>query len=103
MPTIVVGMTTIHTEKLPAYLNWDVRGQTVPPPLMEDLHLQVADIDVKKQSPCGHGTVICFSVYGGKDIHLASEPPIHGVRKTQLWVDTYCNGEGDVSLRFWTH
>ena len=60
--------------------------------------MQVSDIDVKKQSPCGHGRVICFSVYSGKDLHLAKEPPIDGVLKTQLWVDTYCNGEGDVSL-----
>ncbi len=61
--------------------------------------MQVADIDVKKQSPCGHGTVICFSVYGGKDIHLADEPPAAGpeggeaVKKNQLWVDTYCGGD----------
>lgn len=57
---------------------------------------KVAYIDVKKESPCGHGKVICFSVYGGADIHLAKEPPIDGCLKTQLWVDTYCNGEGDV-------
>ena len=59
--------------------------------------MQVADIDVKKQSPVGHGRVICFSVYGGQDLHLAKEPPIDGVLKTQLWVDTYRNGEEDVS------
>ena len=31
---------------------------------------EVAFIEVKEQSPVGHGAVICFSVYGGPDINF---------------------------------
>ena len=32
---------------------------------------EVADIDISKESPCGHGRVICFTVYGGEDVDFA--------------------------------
>ena len=52
---------------------------------MWNVLLQVSDIDVKKDSPCGHGRVTCLSVYCGDDANFAvpGEPP-----KRQLWVDT---------------
>lgn len=42
--------------------------------------LQVADIDVKKESPVGHGRMICFSIYCGPETDF-------GGGKTRLWVD----------------
>jgi hypothetical protein len=33
---------------------------------------EVADIDVKSQSPVGHGTVICFSIYAGPWAHFST-------------------------------
>lgn len=58
--------------------------------------VQVAFIDVTKQSPCGHGKVICLSIYGGEDLHFDNQPPINGQKKTTLWIDTYFDGQ-DVS------
>ncbi|KAK9818799.1 hypothetical protein WJX74_001704 [Apatococcus lobatus] len=54
---------------------------------------EVADIDVKKESPCGHGRVTSLSVYCGDDANFAlpGEPS-----KRQLWVDTLgVNDEGE--------
>ena len=59
--------------------------------------VQVSDIDVTKESPCGHGRVICFSIYGGPDIHFGAELPTEGApRQDQLWVDTML-GNDEVS------
>ena len=59
--------------------------------------VQVSDIDVTKESPCGHGRVICFSLYGGSDIHFGAELPKAGApRQDQLWVDTML-GNNEVS------
>ena len=33
---------------------------------------EVAEIDITKESPCGHGKVICFTVYGGEDVDFAA-------------------------------
>ncbi|KAH7427135.1 hypothetical protein KP509_10G031600 [Ceratopteris richardii] len=41
---------------------------------------EVADIDVKKESPVGHGRVICFSIYCGPNTDF-------GNGKTCIWVD----------------
>ncbi|KAI5079261.1 hypothetical protein GOP47_0004740 [Adiantum capillus-veneris] len=41
---------------------------------------EVADIDVKKESPVGHGRVICFSIYCGPNADF-------GDRKNCVWVD----------------
>lgn len=54
-------------------------------------HSQVKDINVSKESPCGHGIVTCFSIYGGSSgsgqvcnfAADASGPP-----QDRLWVDT---------------
>lgn len=52
---------------------------------------QVSDIDISKESPCGHGTVICFSIYCGREVHfgeLVDGQPADGILQNQLWVDT---------------
>ena len=41
---------------------------------------QVSDINVKKESPVGHGNVICFSIYCGPDADF-------GNGKNCIWVD----------------
>ncbi len=43
------------------------------PPLLSP-SLQVAFIDVKEQTPVGHGAVTCFSIYGGPDINFNDDP-----------------------------
>lgn len=40
----------------------------------------MADIDIKKESPVGHGRMICFSVYCGPEADF-------GDGKSRLWVD----------------
>lgn len=50
---------------------------------------EVADIDVKKQSPCGNGTVVCASIYAGPDVDFGSGP--------RLFVDNW--GEAQVRRR----
>ncbi|GAX81575.1 hypothetical protein CEUSTIGMA_g9003.t1 [Chlamydomonas eustigma] len=49
---------------------------------------EVAFLDVKTQSPIGHGTVICFSIYGGDDINFNMDP-LSRVLKDRLWVDVW--------------
>ena len=41
---------------------------------------QVSDINIKKESPVGHGNVICFSIYCGPDADF-------GNGKNCIWVD----------------
>lgn len=55
---------------------------------------QVAHIDVTSESPVNHGTVICFSIFGGPDLHFAPEemPSNKNLWKNQIWVDTYFDG-----------
>ena len=62
--------------------------------------MQVAFIDIKKQSPCGHGKVICFSIYGGEDTDFGTGPLEGRCRKSQLWIDTYFQKPNEV--RFYT-
>lgn len=58
---------------------------------------EVAHINVKKQSPVGHGEVICFSIYCGPDVDFGEG--------SILWVDTLFNhnseaeGEQDWKIR----
>ena len=55
---------------------------------------EVKNIDVLKESPRGHGTVTCFSVYCG-NVHFgkeSSEAP-----QTHLWVDTMGKGMSNVT------
>ena len=55
---------------------------------------QVSHIDVTKESPCGHGVVICFSVYCGEDIDFGGS--VDGeILQNQLWVDTMADGAKD--------
>lgn len=48
---------------------------------------EVAGIDITNQSPVGHGTVVCFSIYAGPDadFNVNNDPP--GVKQPRLWVD----------------
>ena len=56
------------------------------------------DIDLSKESPCGHGTVTCFSLYGGvgngsgsaEVCNFAADPD--ATPQDQLWVDTMLDG-----------
>ena len=50
---------------------------------------EVADIDVKKQSPVGNGTVICASIFAGPDLDFGSGP--------QIWIDNLDEAEVGVS------
>lgn len=55
---------------------------------------EVMNIDVTRQSPCCHGTVTCFSLYCGPDIHFGSEFCGEGdTPKSMLWVDTWLDGD----------
>ncbi|KAJ1273063.1 hypothetical protein BS78_06G251300 [Paspalum vaginatum] len=52
----------------------------------------VANIDVKQETPVGHGKVICFSIYCGAEADF-------GNGKTCIWVDLL-NGGQDVLMEF---
>ena len=56
--------------------------------------VQVKDIDLSKESPCGHGFVTCFSIYGGtvdnKVCNFAADE--NAPCQDQLWVDTMLDG-----------
>ncbi|KAH9288195.1 hypothetical protein KI387_032312 [Taxus chinensis] len=52
---------------------------------------EVADIDVKKESPVGHGKVICFSIYCGSEANF-------GDGKSCVWVDVLDGGEDVLSV-----
>jgi len=54
--------------------------------------MQVADIDVKQETPVGHGKVICFSIYCGAEADF-------GNGKTCIWVDSLKGGQ-DVLMEF---
>lgn len=48
--------------------------------------LQVANIDVKQETPVDHGEIICFSIYSGAEADF-------GNGKSCIWVDVL-NGGG---------
>ena len=55
------------------------------------MYQQVKDINLSKESPCGHGIVTCFSIYGGRSgsgeaCNFAADP--RGPPQDRLWVDT---------------
>lgn len=53
---------------------------------------EVMNIDVKKQSPIGHGTVTCLSIYVGDDVNFGNGP--------RLWIDTLdAEGGGEQMLQ----
>jgi DNA polymerase-1 len=49
--------------------------------------LQVAEIDVKKESPVGHGRITCITIFCGPSANF-------GDGKNRLWVDVLDGGEG---------
>ena len=53
---------------------------------------QVAYIDVTSETPVDHGTVICFSIYGGPDLDFGLDKDSKS-RNNQIWVDTYFTGK----------
>ena len=53
--------------------------------------MQVADIDIKKESPVGHGKIICFSIYCGSQADF-------GNGKSCLWVDVLDGGKDVLSV-----
>jgi len=55
-------------------------------PVLHDV-LQVAHIDLSRQSPCAAGQVICFSLYGGPEVDVRADPAV-GERQNMIWVDT---------------
>lgn len=57
--------------------------------------MQVANIDVKEETPVGHGEVICFSIYSGNSDGEAD----FGNGKTCIWVDVLDGGR-DVLMEF---
>jgi hypothetical protein len=54
--------------------------------------MQVAYIDVSKESPCARGKVICFSLFCGSDVDFCDGNNL-GEPKTMLWVDTLLDDE----------
>lgn len=59
---------------------------------------EVSHIDISKESPCGHGRVICFSVYCGENVHFGDTvdgQPADGILQNQLWVDTMADDNKD--------
>lgn len=56
---------------------------------------EVANIDVKQETPVGHGEVICFSIYSGNSDAEAD----FGNGKTCIWVDVLDGGR-DVLMEF---
>ena len=55
---------------------------------------EVADIDLARQSPVGHGRVICLSVYGGPGLDLSEGRA--GVAQDVLWVDLSGERRGEM-------
>ena len=53
---------------------------------------EVADIDVKTQSPVGNGKVTCFSVYGGPDVDFGNGPG------SILWVENINESDGLIMI-----
>lgn len=52
---------------------------------------EVADIDVKTESPVGHGKIICFSIYCGSEASFGGD-------KSCVWVDILDGGEDVLSV-----
>jgi hypothetical protein len=57
--------------------------------------MQVANIDVKQETPVGHGDITCFSIYSASSDAEAD----FGNGKTCIWVDVL-DGEKDVLMEF---
>lgn len=53
-------------------------------PVYHAVDTEVDGIDLKNETPVGHGQLVSFSVYGGPDLDL-------GGGKTRLWVDVLCD------------
>lgn len=55
--------------------------------------LQVAQIDVKQETPVDHGEIICFSIYSGPEADF-------GNGKSYVWVDVLDGGGRDLLVEF---
>jgi len=59
---------------------------------------EVAGIDIAKESPCGHGAVISFTIYCGDDVHFGAQGLQEGEAPVnQLFVDTLLGGDADAA------
>lgn len=54
---------------------------------------QVANIDVKRETPVDHGEIICFSIYSGPEADF-------GNGKSCIWVDVLDGGGRDILVEF---
>ncbi|XP_010267695.1 PREDICTED: DNA polymerase I A, chloroplastic/mitochondrial [Nelumbo nucifera] len=54
---------------------------------------EVANIDVKEETPVDHGEVICFSIYSGPEVDFGNE-------KSCIWVDVLDGGGRDILMEF---
>lgn len=55
--------------------------------------LQVANIEVKLETPVDHGEIICFSIYSGPDVDF-------GNGKSCVWVDVLDGGGKELLMEF---
>lgn len=49
---------------------------------------ETINIDAKEESPVGHGTIICASVFAGPDIDFGNGP--------RIFIDNYADAEGTI-------
>ena len=60
--------------------------QALDPSTVHACDTEVADIDLGKVGPVGHGRVTCVSVYSGDDVDFGAGP--------NLWIDTLADEDG---------
>lgn len=105
MPVDVCAVTTIQQakevlEKMEAYQQHAEETGTL---LYWACDTEVADIDVKQESPVGHGAVICISIYCGPhhDFTLSGEASRgpSSCKQTKIWIDLLPSDVKDVSVK----
>jgi DNA polymerase I len=57
----------------------------LPPDRFHACDTEVADINLEKEGPVGHGVVTCASVYSGPDVDFGNGP--------KLWIDNLDGAE----------
>lgn len=61
---------------------------------------EVMNIDLSSESPCGHGDVICFSIYCGDDADFSTRKEPSGQR-AHLWVDLLDASAFEAGKQLW--
>ena len=90
-PSVVEGVTIVNDAMSAERALETIRQLEVEDP--DRIHAcdtEVTDIDLKVQSPCGNGKVICASVYAGPDVDFGNGP--------KLWIDNLDEAEGTLDL-----